>query len=461
MSFLASRSSKSLVREGLLDAAKMGASETYLGAFGVWLGGLPYQIGALATLPPLVGAMAQAVGMRLSERTKSRRDLVARLMRAQALLLLPVASLPFLFSKGENAVTFLIGVMVVYHVTVGLIAPMWNSLVGDLLPPLSRGEFFGFRNKWMAIVSFSAVVGAGQLIHWFSQYEYAGYGFCFIFVFAAIARYLSATVFRRVEDVSLHVPDETKFTFWQFLRRARQSNFVKFVFFVSCMNFAASVSGPYFAMYMLQDLKMSYSDYMIVVATAVLAQFVVMRSWGVLSDQFGNRTILKVCGTIVALNPWLWLVSANFWWVVAVQFYSGIFWAGFTLAAANFVFDAVTPPKRARCVAYQSIINGFLVFGGSLLGGWLVGLVPLDIVKHLGVWTPHSPFLALFALSGLLRGVVMLLIFPSFREVRQVESIRSHELLIRVTSIRPLWGGTFSFIANRYGSKSQKTTSKE
>ena len=78
MSFLSTRSSKSLVREGLLDAAKMGATETYLGAFGVFLGGAPLQIGALATLPPLVGAIVQAIGMRLSERGTSRRSIVAR-----------------------------------------------------------------------------------------------------------------------------------------------------------------------------------------------------------------------------------------------------------------------------------------------------------------------------------------------------------------------------------------------
>ena len=66
MSFLSTRSSKSLVREGLLDAAKMGATETYLGAFGVFLGGAPLQIGALATLPPLIVAIVQAIGMRLS-----------------------------------------------------------------------------------------------------------------------------------------------------------------------------------------------------------------------------------------------------------------------------------------------------------------------------------------------------------------------------------------------------------
>ena len=44
----------------------------------------------------------------------------------------------------------------------------------------------------------------------------------------------------------------------------------------------------------------------------------------------------------------------------------------------------------------------------------------------------------------------MLFLFPAFKEVRQVESIRSHHLLIRVTSLRPLWGGTFSYIAQRY-----------
>lgn len=460
MSFPRNRSTNSLVKEGLFDAAKMGASETYLGAFGVWLGGLPYQIGALATLPPLIGAMAQAIGMRLSERTKSRRDIVAFLMRVQSFLLLPVALLAFLMAEGPTAVNVLIGVIVAYHITVGLIAPMWNSLVGDVLPPLSRGEFFGYRNKWMSIISFGAVVLAGQVIHWCSAWDYGAYGFFFIFLFAAVCRFLSARQFRHIEDATLHVPDESKFTFWQFIRRAKQSNFVKFVLFVSCMNFAASVSGPYFAMYMLQDLRLSYSEYMVVVATAVLAQFVVIRSWGMMSDQFGNRTILKVCGALVAVNPWLWLLSSDFWCIVAIQFYSGIFWAGFTLAAANFVFDAVTPAKRARCVAYQSIINGALVFLGSAAGGWIVGIVPREVAVSLGFAVSPSPFLALFVLSGLLRAVVMVFIFPRFREVRQVESIRSHELLIRVTSIRPLWGGTFSFIANRYSSRTRKRDSK-
>jgi MFS family permease len=193
---------------------------------------------------------------------------------------------------------------------------------------------------------------------------------------AAVARLLSSAPLRHVSDPTLHVPSESKFSFWQFVSRTRQSNFVKFVLFVSFMNFGTAISGPYFAMYMLQDLAFSYHEYTLVVASVVLAQFVVMRSWGAVSDQFGNRKILLLCGTLVSINPMLWLISSKLWFVLLIQLYSGVFWAGFNLAAANFVFDAVTPPKRARCIAYQSIINGVFVVSGSMSGALIATHIP-------------------------------------------------------------------------------------
>jgi MFS family permease len=137
------------------------------------------------------------------------------------------------------------------------------------------------------------------------------------------------------------------------------------------------------------------------------------------------------------------------WFLVLIQLYSGFFWAGFNLAAANFVFDAVTPAKRARCIAYQAIINGVLVFSGSLAGGFLATYIPPNVVSHIGMWVPPSPYLALFLLSGVLRLAVMMALFPAFKEVRVVGRIRSREMLVRVTTLRPLWGATFALITNR------------
>lgn len=449
MTFLTTRTSKVIVKEGSLDAVKIGAAETYFGAFGVFLGGTPLQIGALATVPPLIGAMAQTVGMRLAERVASRRDVIVRCIRAQSILCLLFGLVSFLGGAGWWPLWVLTALISLYHVTIGLIAPLWNSLIGDLVPPTSRGEFFGYRNKWMAIVTFAGVVAAGEAIHFFAGQGYGAIGYACIFALAALSRLLSGIFMKAVPDPAIHVPDGSKFSFWQFIVRARQSNFVRFVLFVSAMNFATAVSGPYFAMYMLNDLQFSYREYMVVVAAVVLVQFAVMRSWGALSDQFGNRQIMRVCGTLVSVNPLLWLLSSNFWWVVFIQLYSGLFWAGFNLAAANFVFDAVTAPKRARCFAYQSIVNGTLVFLGSSIGGYLAGNVSRAANAPFALLVAESSFLVLFVASGVLRVLVMVFLFPTFSEVRKVQRVRGYQLLVRVVSLRPLWGATFGVSSDR------------
>jgi MFS family permease len=227
------------------------------------------------------------------------------------------------------------------------------------------------------------------------------------------------------------------------------------------MNFAVAVAGPYYAMYMLKDLAFTYVEFTIVVAAAVVAQFIVMRSWGVVSDQFGNRKILSVCGWLVAINPFFWLVSSNLWWIIFAQLYSGFFWSGFNLAAANFVFDAVTPPKRARCIAYQSIVNGVLVFIGALAGGCLLTYYPDWLTRRFGLWTPESAFLVLFLLSGVCRVAVVCFLLPSFKEVRQVLPIRGHELLIRVSSLRPLSGASFALLSDDDPDESKSVDGKK
>jgi hypothetical protein len=48
----------------------------------------------------------------------------------------------------------------------------------------------------------------------------------------------------------------------------------------------------------------------------------------------------------------------------------------------------------------------------------------------------------------------MAFLYPAFREVRAVQRIRGHELLVRVTALRPLWGATYAFVSQRRIQKS-------
>lgn len=444
-----SHKSKSLdaaVKDGMAHAAMVGAGETYINAYGLFLRASSFQIGILTSVPPLIGSICQLFSVWVMERLQSRKRILVISVTAQAFLWLPIALIPFLFGLGPASVSALIACFTIYHILASFVTPIWNSLIGDLVPVANRGQFFGYRNKRTGIVTCLTLVAAGQTLHLFKTHSYTMYGFFIIFLVAAIARLRSAYWLTKYEDPSYHINESQRFSFLQFIRRSPKSNFAKFVFFVSCMNFSAFISAPYFTLYMLNDAGMSYLEYTILIAVGIISQFLPMQYWGKLSDPFGNRKILTVCGFGISLAPILWLISANSYVLVLVQIYSGFMWAGFNLAAANFMFDAVSPPKRARCVAYQSIINSTFVLAGSLLGAYLAKNLPDSLPFSQGIFTPQSAFLRVFVISGLLRLITALTFLRLFREVREVAPIRHRDLIFRITHLRAQAGISFGLV---------------
>ncbi len=440
---------KASLRDGVSHAVMMGAGETYLGPFGIFLKASTLQVGLLASLPPLFGALTQWLAAQAMDRFPSRRKAVVAGALLQALTWLPIALLPFLLGSGDLPVALLIGLVLVYHGANGATVPAWNSLIGDLVPAGIRGRFFGNRNRLTGLSSFVALLLAGLCLDVFERAGRGAAGYLVIFGAALAARLNSARWLSRYADPPFRLMPEEVFTFRQFLRRSPHSNFARFVFFVAAINFAVAFSGPYFALYMLRDLQFSYAKFTAVTAVVAITQFLTFRYWGGLSDRFGNKKILNLCSWGVALVPALWIFSDHIAYLVAIQAYGGFVWAGFSLAAGNFLFDAVSPPKRARCVAYQGLINSVGVLAGSLLGGFAAGHLPASYTVGGWTWRPVSVLLVLFLISGLIRLVAIALFLRRFREVRPVEPIGHRELIFRISHIRPIAGATFNILTGR------------
>ena len=60
-----------------------------------------------------------------------------------------------------------------------------------------------------------------------------------------------------------------------------------------------------------------------------------------------------------------------FIYLLIIELVSGMIWAGFNLAAGNFIYDVVTRQRMAICTSYFNIISGFGVLLGATLGGIL------------------------------------------------------------------------------------------
>ncbi len=436
------------MHDGVSHAVMLGAGETYLGPFGIFLQATTLQVGTLATLPQLFGALMQWASAISMDRFTSRRRIIVAGAMSQGLLWLPISLIPFLFGSGELAVWLLIGMVVLYHGTNGAVVPVWNSLIGDLVPPDIRGRFFGNRNRFCGMSTFIALIAGGGVLQIFSGQNQVVWGYLIIFLAALAARLNSVRWLARYADPAFRLSPEQVFTFRQFLRRSPHSNFAKFVFFVGTVNFGVAFSGPYFALYMLRDLNFSYLQFTLVTAVAIISQFLTFRYWGDLTDRFGTKKILNLCGWGVGVVPILWLVSTHLAYLIAIQAYAGLVWAGFSLSAANFLFDAVTPAKRARCVAYQGLINGICLFVGSLCGGLVANQLPESFSLGHWTWTPVSALPAIFLISGLIRFISAGFFLKKFREVRPVEPISHGELIFRVSQIRPIAGATFTLFTD-------------
>lgn len=450
---------KPSVRDGISHAVMLGAGETYLGAFGIFLQATTMQIGLLAALPLVFEAIAQWIGALTMDRFRSRRAFIVFWAVFQAILWLPVALLPFLFGPGSVAAVSLICLVTLNHIASGFIHPVWSSLMGDLVPIELRGSFFGHRNRLTGMSSFISLLLAGSVLHLFKDAGHAAAGFLVVFLAAMVARFSSAGWLRRYDDPPYHVQPEEVFSFWQFLRRAPHSNFAKFTFFFGITNCAVSFSSPYFALYMLRDLQFSYLEFTAISSVATMFQFLTFRYWGGISDRFGNKKILNICSWGIGIVPLCWLFSTDILYICLVQIYAGLVWAGFNLAAANFIYDACSPPKRARCVAYRGIVNSVFVLAGSMAGGLTVKLLPPSF--FLGPWHFAHSLLFIFLLSGLLRLATAAFCLKLFHEVRDVEPIRSRELVFRITHIKPIAGATFNIMTYFFRDPKQQKRKKK
>ncbi len=110
-----------------------------------------------------------------------------------------------------------------------------------------------------------------------------------------------------------------------------------------------------------------------------------------------------------------------------IQIFSGFFWAGFNISVSNFIYDAVTPAKRSRCIAYFNVVNGTSIFLGAVLGGKLALILPAFNGYKL---------LTLFLVSGILRIIPAGLSFI-IKEVRPVHKMRNREIFYYITGFRP------------------------
>jgi MFS family permease len=424
------------IRDGLLQAVAQGGGEQYLSAFALLFHATPFHLSILSAIPQLLGAWAQLVSVKVSLWFPSRTTQVFWGMVGQAISWIPILVLPFLWP--ELGPWLLIAGVAVYFTFTHFTSPVWNSLITDLLRSNERGMYFAGRSRVMALTSFLALCCGGALLSFFKERQFLWAGFAVMFVTAGLCRGASALALRKLGDLPRQEPGDNPTSFRVFLRTGISKNFRQFLLFSGLMHMAVLIAGPFFVIYMLHDLHLAYWEYGAWLAAGIIGQFLTLPAWGQFGDRFGNKALLTFTGLIVAFLPMLYLLGTSWPFLVIVNFFGGVVWAGLGLGLNNYVFDAVRPADRAKAVAVSSTVTAIGWALGTLIGSWLIDTVPSTLQWGGWILQPVSNLPLLFFLSGTLRLIVAASLLRTFHEPREVEQRAHHRLLWELPLLKPL-----------------------
>lgn len=428
---LKEKAQKTSVVEGSAYAVMDGFGLRYITPFAVALGAKNILIGLLGSLPQLFGTFSQLLSLKAIEKY-SRKTIVSICVLLQALFWLPIISIGVLyFTYNLNSTITSIFLLIIYTllITAGSFgSPPWNSWMRDIIPKNS-GKYFGKRSTVTGIIALVSMLLGGLILDYFSANGKILIAFATLFSIASFGRAVSALLFTVQYEPKFVVDKNAYFSLKQFIQKMRYNNFGRFVFFVSLMSGAVAIASPFFAVYMLKDLGFEnwYIAFTAVSMASVIATLASTQLWGKFLDKYGNVVVLKINGILVSFIPLLWL--ATHWlknylgtkiliYLLLIEAFSGIVWAGFSLSSAIFIYQAVTKERMALCVTYHSIISATITVIGATIGGILATKQILNF----------NPLLFVFVLSAVLRFISAILINIYVKEVREVEKLSFNQI---------------------------------
>jgi MFS family permease len=358
--------------DGLFASASDNIIITYITLYILALGATSAQVGLMSSFSSMVSALFLLPGAILVERYGHRKEFTMAFGGGVSrLAILVLALLPF-FVGGTAIVWVAIALSVTRDSFANLSFPAWVSVTADIVPMEGRGRYFASRNFIMGLTGMLAILLIGVLITRTSipiGYQVA-LGLAFILGLA------STFSFSRLRDPrSSFTPARAagSFSLRTILRELKaHPHFLALGLVMAFWNFSLNIAGPFFNVYMVQNLKFTATMVGIASIATSVTGLLIQRRVGRLSDRWGPRKVQMIAMALIPILPFAWLFITQFWHVMLLNSFSGALWGAFNLVSFNFLLSLTPDAQRARFSAFYQILVMLALAGGAAVGAWVV-----------------------------------------------------------------------------------------
>ena len=378
---------------GAIFAASTGGM--FLIGYALKLGATNAQIGLMSTVPMLC-IVVQLFSAQLVERGVSRRKLTIASAVMNVLGWGLVISLPYALAHASRdaRVMALIAVIALVTTFAYVSGNARASWVGDLIPAENRGMFFGRMTMYAGIIGAVFAIVEGKLL---DHLKHLGIGaFNWLFSIGILFGLIHASLFVPQSDVRT-ARHESGGKLWALVRETFTNRALMVLMIYTAIWSMQSIAGPFYATYLLRDLKMPFLGFGILSGLATVTMLVSSPFWGRIVDRYGSKPVLVACTAVAAPVPlvWIWLSDLRVIYAVIppINLMMGFALAGVSVALSTLIYKVTPAAGRSVQFAVYSVTILLLVSPLPAIGGHLP-----DWLSSLGI---HSDLRCTFYASVL------------------------------------------------------------
>ncbi|MEE3234029.1 MAG: MFS transporter [Candidatus Latescibacterota bacterium] len=319
----------------------------------------------------------------------------------------------------------MVGAIIISLFCGNLVGPIYNTWISRAVPEAIRARYTGKQTIISTVVAMLSGFAIGQFLDLSSE-DSRIWAFAWVFLLGTIFGLLGYFSLLRAPFPLGSKTDSETAHISDLIIPFKNIKFVLAILFFGFWTFGQGLAGPLYSVFMLDRLKISYTEISIFNGLFMATSILGYRVWSVLIDRFGSKAVLQLLIIPASAIPILWIFNepGHYFLVPVALVLSGIFYSGIGIGVNPLLFQLLPQgPKRTVYLAAWSVAVNLMGALGTLVGSFLSSrLIDFSILIF---GFPIGNLQVLFGLSS----ICCFISFILLQRVQDSKHIRSRELL--------------------------------
>ena len=327
----------------------------------------------------------------------------------------------------------------------------WNAWIQEWVPARLRGKYFGRRNRFLQISTLTFLLVTGWVL---ARWDYAIGAFqaiiagaVFLRIFSLYWQWTSPTrTHRPTTAATLALPEQ--------IAVLRQStSLLWFIAFGAVWSFAANCFGPFYQVFLFEQLNLSAWDVGLLSTVSALGGAIALPAWGRLLDRYGNRPVMAVSLLVWQGVNLLWCLLTPssstmvyiIWALGGMTSMGAIASSGFVLGQFTILLRLIPPEAKSLAIGLNLAITSLAAAVAPVIGGAVLNWALGHWADPLAVY--HVCFIVQPAIA--IAGCVLLFkvhepqaapmteVFGAMRNIRTLSGVLGLDFLVNYVFYRP------------------------